>query len=43
MYTLSREGLHMDAAYATAVVLLTIVVLINTISARIAKRVGSKA
>lgn len=43
MYTLSREGLHMDAAYATAVVLLTIVVLINAISARIAKRVGSKA
>ena len=35
MYTLSREGLYIDQAYATAVVLLLIVLLINWISGRI--------
>lgn len=29
MYTLANEGLHVDEAYATAVVLLVIVILIN--------------
>ncbi|MEG2204726.1 MAG: phosphate ABC transporter, permease protein PstA, partial [Oscillospiraceae bacterium] len=45
MYTLSREGLHTDQAYATAVVLLLVVLLINAASAAIAKRLtkGSTA
>lgn len=38
MYSLSREGLHTNQAYATAVVLLIIVLLINGISTFIAKR-----
>ena len=40
MYALSSEGLHTNEGYATAVVLLLVVVFINTISAKIAKRVG---
>ncbi len=40
MYSLSREGLHMDEAYATALVLLILVVLINAISDGIAKKVS---
>lgn len=43
MYALSSEGLHTGEAYATAVVLLVVVVLINTLSAKLAKRVGVKA
>lgn len=43
MYALSREGLHMDEGYATAVILLVVVVLINAASARIAKRIGGNA
>ena len=39
MYVLSCEGLHINQAYATAVVLLVLVVLINTISGMIAKRI----
>ena len=39
MYNLSSEGLYMNKAYATAVVLLVLVVLINTISGMIAKRI----
>lgn len=39
MYTLSCEGLHINQAYATAVVLLITVLLINTISSFIAKRI----
>jgi phosphate transport system permease protein len=39
MYNLASEGLYMDQAYATAVVLLIIVVVINTISSKIAKRI----
>ena len=39
MYTLSSEGLHTNEAYATAVVLLLLVLGINTVSALIAKRV----
>lgn len=38
MYSLSREGLHMNEAYATAVVLIGIVVLMNWLSGRIAKK-----
>ena len=39
MYLLSSEGFNTDQAYATAVVLLAIVLLINTLSAAIAKKV----
>lgn len=42
MYTLSNEGLYMDQAYATAVVLIVLVLLINWLSAFVAKRVGAK-
>ena len=42
MYTISTEGLYMDQSYATAVVLLVMVLLINSLSALIAKRVGGK-
>lgn len=38
MYALSSEGLHTNEAYATAVVLLVIVMIINWISGRIAKK-----
>lgn len=40
MFALSSEGLHTNEGYATAVVLLIIVIFINTISSRIAKRIG---
>lgn len=39
MYALSSEGLHINQAYATAVVLLITVLLINAVSAFIAKRI----
>lgn len=39
MYCLSNEGLHIDQAYATSVVLLLVVILINLLSSGIAKRV----
>lgn len=39
MYNLSREGLHMEKAYATAVVLLALVILINTFSGWAAKKI----
>lgn len=39
MYVLSCEGLHIDATYATAVVLLIIVVLINALASFAAKRI----
>lgn len=38
MYVLSNEGLHTDKAYATAVVLLVLVVGINSLSSFVAKR-----
>lgn len=38
MYNLSSEGLHMDESYATAVILLILVVLINTLSGFVAKK-----
>jgi len=40
MYALSSEGLYTDQAYATAVVLLVIVIGINWLSGFLAKRVG---
>ncbi len=42
MYALSQEGLYLDQTYATAVVLLLIVILINAASAALAKRVGKR-
>lgn len=39
MYALSNEGLYTDQAYATAVVLLLIVLLINWVSERIARKI----
>lgn len=42
MYALWNEGLHMEAAYATGVVLLILVVLINAASAQVAKRVAAR-
>ena len=38
MWVLSSEGMHVDEAYATAVILLAVVVLINGISSLIAKK-----
>ena len=38
MYVLSCEGLHIDSAYATAVVLLAIVLLINALASFAARR-----
>ena len=42
MYALLNEGLYMEQAYATAVILLVLVIGINALSAFIAKRVGVK-
>ncbi|MDR1066105.1 MAG: phosphate ABC transporter permease PstA [Clostridiales bacterium] len=42
MYLLSSEGLHMGEGYATAVILLLVVILINSASAWAAKRIGVK-
>ncbi|MFV0467226.1 MAG: phosphate ABC transporter permease PstA [Lachnospiraceae bacterium] len=41
MYSLSREGLNIDEAYATAVVLLIFVLLMNAISSRVAKKLAA--
>ena len=41
MYVLANEGLHTDQAWGTAVVLLDLVFGINTLSAFIAKKLGS--
>ena len=38
MYNLASEGLHMEQAYATSVILLLLVVGINTISSIVAKK-----
>ena len=43
MYALSSEGLHTNEGYATAVVLLLVVVLINTASAQLARQIGKNA
>lgn len=42
MYSLSSEGLHTNEAYATAVILLVIVMLLNFASSYIAKKLGKK-
>ncbi|MEE1007154.1 MAG: phosphate ABC transporter permease PstA [Acutalibacteraceae bacterium] len=42
MYALLSEGLYMEEAYATAVVLLAMVLLINMLSGLIAKRLSAK-
>lgn len=43
MYTISTEGLHVEKSYATAVVLLILVLGINSLSALIARRVGRRS
>ena len=43
MYALFSEGLYMEEANATAVVLLVMVILINALSALIAKKFGNKS
>lgn len=40
MYALSSEGLHTDKAYATAVMLLIIVMIINWLSSRVARSIS---
>ena len=42
MYALLSEGLYMNEAYATAVVLLILVLIINMLSGLIAKRITAK-
>lgn len=42
MYVLSGEGLHMNEAYATAVVLLLVVLLMNALSALVARKLTKK-
>lgn len=42
MYALSREGLHTDKAYATAVMLLFMVLLINWLSTKMASKITGK-
>lgn len=43
MYSLSKEGLHMEQAYATAVVLLVLVILVNLTSSFIAKKFSNSS
>ncbi|HCB65190.1 MAG TPA: phosphate ABC transporter permease PtsA [Ruminococcaceae bacterium] len=40
MYNLSREGLYVNQAYATAVVLLLVVIIINSLSNFVAKKIA---
>lgn len=40
MYAISSEGLYIDQSYATAVVLLVMVLIINALSSFIARRIG---
>ena len=42
MYALLNEGLYMEQAYATAVVLLAMVVLINALSAFLSRKITAK-
>jgi len=39
MYTLASEGIHIDRAYATAVVLLVLVIIINILSGHVSKKI----
>ncbi|MDR1581403.1 MAG: phosphate ABC transporter permease PstA [Synergistaceae bacterium] len=43
MYALSTEGFHTNESYATAVVLLFVVILINAASVKISRRIGGQA
>ena len=43
MYALWQEGMNTEQSYATAVVLLVIVVGLNALSSSIAKRIGQRA
>ena len=40
MYSISTEGLYINQAYATAVVLLVVVIIINGLSSLVAKKLG---
>ena len=42
MYALLSEGLYTNEAYATAVVLLVLVILINAVSGFIAKKLATR-
>ncbi|MFR8072081.1 MAG: hypothetical protein ACLU7V_05350 [Anaerovoracaceae bacterium] len=42
MYALLSEGLYTEEAYATAVVLLVLVILINGLSGFIAKKLATR-
>ena len=42
MYSISGEGLYIKQTYATAVVLLVVVILINALSGFVAKKIGGK-
>ena len=42
MYALSSEGLHMNEGYATAVILLVVVIFINLLSGKVAGQLGGK-
>ena len=42
MYALMTEGLYVDQAYAVAVVLLVVVILINALSAALARKLTKK-
>ena len=42
MYVLSGEGLHMGEAFATGIILLALVVLVNFATGRIVKRFTAK-
>lgn len=42
LYSISTEGLHINETYATAVVLLVFVILINALSEWIARQIGKK-
>ena len=42
MYTISGEGLYIDQTYATAVILLLLVIVINLVSEAAAKHLGGK-
>lgn len=42
MYAISNEALHVNEAYATAVVLLLVVALVNALSAAVARRIAGQ-
>ncbi|MDR3165412.1 MAG: phosphate ABC transporter permease PstA [Synergistaceae bacterium] len=43
MYALSTEGFHINESYATAVVLLFVVIVINAASVKISRRIGGRS